>query len=365
MSSYIDSCNSGVETILGFEFQRNCALLVLLEDYDDYKDRNYFISIEHYDDFLFCFTSESSEEINEVRAYQAKKKDSGNWTLNSEMYDIIGKMVTTGIKMRDDDLLKGSDFTQRLTFISNQVMHLKYQLTPNERKEKIKPPSVKLNLESSTYRYIELPLKIQNQIKEKLPDHVKTDLKALCFQWVDLNRSPQNQKNLLSGHIHDKFPNIRDPFAAVELIFSLFKNVETTHNQRKVVRLADQSKRIDGSQIKNAIDVIESTKKTYEHWREYSQELSKKYSLPFKWKREVKIHINNTLERLKDLENFEYQKVRSFVHENDLSNDYEDISEIIDHYLTEINDKYNIHMEEREKLLCVFCAFSELHMCNT
>lgn len=68
------AANSGVVALSGYEFQRNCALFLLLDNYDSFKDKDYFLCIEHYDDFLFCYRTADSTQVEKIEAYQAKKK---------------------------------------------------------------------------------------------------------------------------------------------------------------------------------------------------------------------------------------------------------------------------------------------------
>lgn len=58
--------NAGVTAQTGFELQRNCALLLILDDYTSYKDKNFFVCIEHQDDFLFAFTTDDHKTLQEV-----------------------------------------------------------------------------------------------------------------------------------------------------------------------------------------------------------------------------------------------------------------------------------------------------------
>jgi len=53
--------NSGVDGAGGYEFQKHCALYIFLEKYEDIKDSKYFICLEHYEDFLFCYLDESGK----------------------------------------------------------------------------------------------------------------------------------------------------------------------------------------------------------------------------------------------------------------------------------------------------------------
>ena len=57
------STNAGVDAQTGFALQRNSALYLLLEEYHSkFKERKYFICLEHHDDFIFCFLNENEED---------------------------------------------------------------------------------------------------------------------------------------------------------------------------------------------------------------------------------------------------------------------------------------------------------------
>ena len=87
------SANAGIEALLGFEFQRNCALYLLLENYDRFKKREFFLCIEHHDDFLFCYRSNYQDKIEEIQSYQAKKLSGAIWTINERFSEAIAKML--------------------------------------------------------------------------------------------------------------------------------------------------------------------------------------------------------------------------------------------------------------------------------
>lgn len=66
--------NAGVHAQIGFILQRNTALSLLLNNYKDkFKDRKYFICLEHHDDFLYCFLDDD-DKAECIEAYQSKKK---------------------------------------------------------------------------------------------------------------------------------------------------------------------------------------------------------------------------------------------------------------------------------------------------
>ncbi|WP_158144045.1 hypothetical protein [Vibrio metschnikovii] len=51
--------NSGVEGGSGYSFQRCCVVFLLFEDYEKLNIENYFICLEHHEDFLFAFLDEN------------------------------------------------------------------------------------------------------------------------------------------------------------------------------------------------------------------------------------------------------------------------------------------------------------------
>lgn len=55
--------NAGVHGGGGYEFQKICALYLLLDSYSELKEKEYFIYFEHFDDFVFCFTNDSKYPI--------------------------------------------------------------------------------------------------------------------------------------------------------------------------------------------------------------------------------------------------------------------------------------------------------------
>ena len=89
------AANSGVVALSGFEFQRNCALYLLLEEYATFKDQDYFLCIEHHDDFLFCFRTIDSQRIRNIKAYQAKKKTGSLWKIDSNFGEFYSLAIFT------------------------------------------------------------------------------------------------------------------------------------------------------------------------------------------------------------------------------------------------------------------------------
>ncbi|MEI8641745.1 hypothetical protein P4S68_14105 [Pseudoalteromonas sp. Hal099] len=50
------SVNAGVTAQQGFALQRNMALFVILDNFNDkFSGAKYFVSLEHLEDIVFCF----------------------------------------------------------------------------------------------------------------------------------------------------------------------------------------------------------------------------------------------------------------------------------------------------------------------
>ena len=139
------SANAGVDALTGFGFQRNCALYLLLNDYDSFKNREFFLCIEHHDDFLFCFKTSCLTQIEEIHAYQAKKLSGAIWKINPRLSEIIAKMLEVGNDLKEDPISKSSSYDHSLTFISNTETELKYTPLKQEKKNGKKEVIVRSN----------------------------------------------------------------------------------------------------------------------------------------------------------------------------------------------------------------------------
>lgn len=117
------AANAGVDALLGFEFQRNCALYLLLNNYNHFKGREFFLCIEHHDDFLFCYRSNCQEKIEEIHSYQAKKLSGAVWTINERFSEALAKMLEVGSDLLSDPVPKSQSYTHELTLnlITNQA----------------------------------------------------------------------------------------------------------------------------------------------------------------------------------------------------------------------------------------------------
>lgn len=369
MSTRKKSANSGIDALLGFEFQRNCALYLLLNEYNNFKGREFFLSIEHHDDFLFCYRTDCRSKIEEVHSYQAKKLSGNVWTINERFTEVIAKMLEVGNDLRNDPAPKCQSYTHELTFISNSDIELKY--TPNKQEvgDGKKEITYLLNEQNCKCRYDSAPDDIKDKITKKVENfcskkeltYHKLELDYLHLQWVDFPRTKNGQKDRLVGLMCRKFPHVLDAFAAVELLLSLFREVEAIYNQNKVITLLDSSKRVEGDEIKKAIDIIETDQKTFKLWRNHSTELARKFRVPLGIQNSHENYIRNTFELLKDMMNNEHQIIKSFVKDNDYSMGYYSYDEMFEAYVSDIKSKNSINLRDIDIFFSTLCSFVEYH----
>ena len=361
------AANAGVDALLGFEFQRNCALYLLLNDYGRFKEREFFLCIEHHDDFLFCYRTNCRSNIEEIHSYQAKKLSGRVWTINDRFSEVIAKMLEVGNGLISDPAPKCPSYTHELTFISNTDINLSYKPTTKEKKDGKKEIPYLLNEQNCKCCYGDIPAEIKDKIdkkvdsfceKKKIAYH-KPELDNLHIQWVDFPRNKRVQKDTLIGLMVRKFPHVSDPLAAVELLLSLFRDVEAVYNQRKVITLLDSTKRVEGEEIKKAIDIIETEQKTFKLWRDYSTELSRKFRVPIGVQNNHKNHIRNTFELLKDMSNNEHQIIKGFVRENDYSMDYYSRDDMFAAYVSNIKNQHSMNLNDIDIFFSTLCSFVE------
>ena len=156
-----------------------------------------------------------------------------------------------------------------------------------------------------------------------------------------------------------KFPHVSDPSAAVDLLLSLFRDVEAVYNQRKVINLLDSTKRVEGEEIKKAIDIIETEQKTFKLWREYSTELSRTFRVPISVQNNHENYIRNTFELLKDMKNHEHQIIKNFVRENDYSMIHYSHNDMFEAYVSDIKNKSSMNLNDIDIFFSTLCSFVE------
>nr|WP_314265715.1 hypothetical protein [uncultured Moellerella sp.] len=369
MSIRKKSANSGVDALLGFEFQRNCALYLLLSNYDRFKGREFFLCIEHHDDFLYCYRTSCRSNIEEVHSYQAKKLSGNVWKINKRFSELVAKILEVGNDLKLDHAPKCHSYTHKLTFISNSDIELKFNPKSNEKKAGKVGFSHLINEQNSKTHYVSVPNEIKDVIDKAVNDfcnnegiaYNKPELDNLYMQWIDFPRTKQAQIDNLVGLMTRKFQHVPDSAAAVELLLSLFREVEATYNQGKVISLLDNSKRVEGDEIKKAINIIETEQKTFQLWRDYSAQLACQFQIPINIQRNHKDRIRNTFELMKDMKNNEDQIIKHFVNNCDYSNDYYSYDEMFKNYHFDIKEKYNLNLNDIDIFFTILCAFVEYH----
>lgn len=369
MSASKKAANAGIDALLGFEFQRNCALYLLLNEYESFIGREFFLCIEHHDDFLFCFRTVCLTDIEEVHSFQAKKLSGNVWTINERFSELIAKILEVGNDLLNDPMPRSSSYTHELTFVSNTDIKLNYTPTKQEKKDGKQQITHLLNEQNTRCRYNTIPTEIKEKISTQVDEfcqkkevtYHKSELDNLNIQWIDFPRNKTTQKDALVGLMRRKFSHVTDPLAAVDLLLSLFREVEAVYNQGKVITLMDTKKRVEGKEIKLAIDIIETEQKTFKLWRDFSTELSRKFKVPIGIQNNHENYIRNTFELLKDMNNNEHQIIKNFIRENDYSMSYYSHDEMFDAYMSDIKNKNSMNLNDVDIFFASLCAFVEHH----
>lgn len=361
--------NAGVIAQTGFELQRNCALLLILDNYDFYKDKSFFICIEHHDDFLFAFTTNNHKTLQEVYTYQSKKKSGSIWTINADFGEVISKILETGSNLLKDDMPKIKGYTHTLTFISNSNMNLKFSPNKEDKKQGKKPVSIQVNEINEKQAFKELHKDIKDKIKSKVKDYCTKNLKTvdeieynnLNLQWIDFPTKPNRQRQTLIGVMRSKFPHVNDAKASIDTFIELFKRVEQTYNQKNVASLLDESKRLYAEDLHNTLDIIETEQKTYEKWRNHAASFASTFNIPILIQESAKDKIRETFEYLKDLNNLDHMKIQKFIRDHDYRMKYSNLVELFKGYVLEIKNREHIHLDDIDIFFTCLCAYVEFY----
>ena len=347
------STNAGVDALTGFALQRNIALYLLLEGYNDkFKDANYFVCLEHHDDCIFCFFDENNS-IQTIEAYQSKKKSPSNWTLNTDLIEILKKLLQTGTNLIKDSIPKSSSYKHFLIFISNQTINLKSK-TPKG--------SCSIKEDNISVEFNDLHKGIKDCITNKIQDSVlKSELVNLRFNWVDLNRTVEKQENQLVGQFESLFMDkVVDHRAAVKTLISLFRHIETRYNDGSIARLLDETKRVSSSEINDAIKVITSKSKCYKYWRDQKSNICKALDIKPINKDTFELAFESAFDFFKSIEEAEHLGVLYFVKSNidkcETCTEEENVLELIDLFLSEQSPRF----ENLQLKAVVFAAVFEV-----
>ncbi|PAJ73344.1 hypothetical protein CJF42_16260 [Pseudoalteromonas sp. NBT06-2] len=332
--------NSGVEALLGFEFQRNCSLLVLLDNYSEFEKKDYFLSIEHFDDFLFCFKNLGSNEVEHIKSYQAKKLTDPKWTI-SALSNPLGKMLDVGQAILKDTILKSSDFKIESIFISNCTIELKSDnINKDIPSEKAKYITTTVKENNTYVSFLELDDLLKTKIKNCVSNDNKlygdAEFDVLAYEWIDLPKTAKNQLAVLDSRMRDNFKDIPDSKAAVQVLLSLFKSIELVYNQKNKISLLDKSKILEGKEIKKAVKTIDLEQRAFKFWRDSAREFCPKLQISKSVSNKAEEHIGIAFELFKDKTQVEYKKIFDFVKNGTFDNytytDEDCISSFIDAY---------------------------------
>jgi hypothetical protein len=358
--------NAGVGAQNGFALQRNMALFILLDNYEDkFKGKKYFVSLEHHDDFLFCFLDDD-DKTNFIEVYQSKKKSTAQWKITKELGGILYKLLNIGLKLNNDEIIKSDDYSHYLKFSSNANIKLEATL-PKESSSKT--TTFLVNEENINISFLDLNIHIKNKIKNKITNAAGKqtiieelkELDNLHFMYVEFSRTNKEQKNQLYGKIYDVFGDqIVDQKAALDTILSLFNDIELTYNQGNKARLLDLTKRVTSPQINNAINIITTRSKAFDFWRTQKDTVAKNLKIKHVDRDKFEIDFDSAFDLFKSLEQAEHNKILSYVRKNYGScKSFTDIDIVIE--LNEMYKKYHsTSFSDLTLKAIIFAAFFEV-----
>ncbi len=353
--------NGGVEAGRGFSFQKCAALCLLLDDFPSFGKRKYFLAFEHHDDFLFAFY-DGNDELDEVKAYQAKKKSlSSSWGTNDKLAEILCKLTMTGQRIsQDNSINKSKNYSHRLSFISNAEI----KLTNGKAGKKKKSISVKED--TTPIRFLTLDKEIQIKLEDIINSNAEpndiSQMNGLEFANISLNHSHKVNKDYLVGKMTSMFGDkISDYVAALDVLMTLFTDSELEFNKNGLPELSHSAKWVAKSQIENAMDVLTSQKKAYNLWRKYAEVLGENLKIKFRYSKNYEEHIDNCFDGFKSLRNSELLKVKSLVkeHKDIVEDEYNECDGIIS-LIEYIRSEYKISLESHIIVFAVIASYVEM-----
>lgn len=381
--------NAGVHGGTGYEFQKHCALYLLLDDYDKLKSKDYFIYFEHFDDFVFCYTINGA--LDAVHLYQAKK-NSTKWSLNKTLKDIMISMCEDGLITRSDKtFVKSTEYIQLLHFISNEVIELDKTNT-NESKEincfdelcSEAQESIIAHYKEIKKRaiYISLGISSESEIKDKeisdwyksldknerqsIDDEIDSDpilaeIPNLVFRYIDLSRTVTAQKDQLKGKLSTLFKDqIEYPGAAIDALLLLFGNKATTFNQG-CVTFANKSKRVSSGQVNEHFDIIAAKSLAIKNWRSRGPEMAQKIGLPLMAQKKFEATFTISFDLFKDITQAEHQKILELSrYEYETNTEICDKSSFVNIVFERYKAQYTSRLSDIDIKAVVYAAFFEI-----
>jgi hypothetical protein len=343
------SVNAGVTAQQGFALQRNMALFVILDNYEDkFNGTKYFLSLEHLEDIVFCFVNDLGQAVK-VETYQSKKKSTGSWRINKSLTEIIVKILKTGKSLLQDKYPKSAEYEHTLYFSTNSTVELEAKVKKGGKNNGSDTYRENINELNSEIKFNVLDDNIKNAIVNSISkdsifddENLSEELDNLSFLFIDFNRVNREQENQLRGKLEEVFTNrIKDPRAALQSIFRLFQKVELTYNQKNTARLSDKSKSVNSQEINGAIEIITTKSKAFDYWRDQKASISRKLGIKPYDKDTFEMNFTLAFDLFKSKDEAEHQKILTFVKQNyrSCSNYVEEdcIDELYDKFL-EKND---------------------------
>ncbi len=335
--------NSGVEGGSGYTFQKCCIVHLIFENFNELSASNYFICLEHHEDFLFAFLDEKGN-LHNVDAYQAKKSRD-DWATDKDLCEILGKISLVGNELLNDSHPKSENYSHTLSFLTNKNI----SLTSKKAKKGEKTERVKVQISNKIIDYTTLHDDIKSNINSHLIDNNNVSLEQLEFlnlKFIDFPQAHSGWIDKLVGMSTRIFgKRLNDHKAAIDSLVTLLTGSELTYNNNNIVSLTDKKKQVQKNDIDDAFDILFSNKKAFNFWREYSDSLSKNLRIKLPIKRKAKEHLYNCFDYFKDINEIEYRKIFKFVEER---------SDIDDNHIDEVDcivELYNTYLANHQTRL--------------
>jgi len=379
--------NSGVYASTGFEFQKHCALYLILDDYNNLSLQDYYIYFEHHEDFLFCFLN-SDKIASFIKLYQAKKSNS-DWNV-SDLKEVIISMCNKCYTIKNDNSIdKSNEIIYNQYFITNAFINfaqsyvndsnslISYKDLKEEDKLKIKE-YLKDEFILEEYKVIENPdnskrlnSKAKKWFKELSP-HDKADINSrfeaqsylaelnnIYFFWIDLNKTAKEQKNALIGKIITLFGSkISDPTAAVDTLLLMFKGIELRLNQGGEACLSNTDKRISSSEISEAMKIITEKSMAIEEWRNQKKDIANELQLTLYDQMQFQTWFIDSFDCFKDIHQAYHQKILQFVFQNkDIIKKSYTVPDFVNKALDLYKQEYQLKISEIQLKAILFAAY--------
>lgn len=365
MTANIDiDVNSGVQTNIGMDFQKHCTVYLFLEKYEELKNSQYFIILEHVEDIIFGFINDTAK-LTKIETYQAKKS-TNKWTLNG-LLEIIKKITDTSQWVLDDDHQKSKSFYQQNYFATNNTIELKCKI---KNQKNIYATNI-INEVNNTLSYLDLDQRIKNKIcigkkegenKVIFGSNNISNLETLFFKYIDLSRTSKSQSEQLRGKFQTVFGDrILDYDAALRTFLHELRKIESTFNQANYPRLSDKSKRIESNKINAIINILTTKKLAYDFWRKKSEEICEALNVSIYDSDTFKMHYENSFDEFKDLNASEHRKIYNFIRENEsILKNYSTDTKCILALLKEFNKKKSTTLGDLQLKATISAAYIEM-----